>query len=296
MQNKTFIRIVETWVPNANGSLLEFGGGLFGKAASFGAITRRLCFGRGEGLPGQAWEQGQPVLLKKFHGSYFQRIAAADDEGLTCGIAVPTFINERLTAVTVFFCGDDEAHAGAIELWANHPAHSKDMRLVEGYYGNTGDTFEFVSRSTSFRQGNGLPGLAWDQNKPVFMDNLGKGSGFLRADSALKVGINRGFAFPCSSTDGSNQVMAFLSALSTPIARRIEIWEPDAATRQLHRTLGFTEADGRRDDTGASTDANATSGPIGAAFATGVPQIEIPMFAMPIAPHGQVTAVLALYF
>ena len=157
MQNKTFIRIVEYWVPNANGSLLEFGGGLFGKAASFGAITRRLCFGRGEGLPGQAWDQGQPVMLRQFQGSYFQRIAAADDEGLTCGIAVPTFINGRLTAVTVFFCGDDDAHAGAIELWANQPSRSKDMRLVEGYYGNTGDTFEFVSRSTSFRQGNGIP-------------------------------------------------------------------------------------------------------------------------------------------
>ena len=92
MQNKTFIRIVETWVPNTNGSLLEFGGGIFGKAASFAAITRRLCFGRGEGLPGQAWDQGQPVMLRQFQGSYFHRIASADDEGLTCGIAVPTFI------------------------------------------------------------------------------------------------------------------------------------------------------------------------------------------------------------
>ena len=296
MSSKTFIRIVEYWVPNANGSLLEFGGGLFGKAASFAAITRRLCFGRGEGLPGQAWDQGQPVMLKQFQGSYFQRIAAADDEGLTCGIAVPTFINGRLTAVTVFFCGDDDAHAGAIELWANQPTRSKDMRLVEGYYGDTGDTFEFVSRSTSFRQGNGLPGLAWERNKPVFMDNLGKGSGFLRSDGALKVGINRGIAFSCSSTDGSNQVMAFLSALATPIARRIEIWEPDAAGKRLQRTLGFSEADGRRDDTSASLDAGAASGPIGAVFATGVPQVETPMFAMPIAPHGQATAVLALYF
>ncbi len=296
MHNKTFIRIVETWVPNANGSLLEFGGGLFGKAASFAAITRRLCFGRGEGLPGQAWDQGQPVMLRQFQGSYFQRIAAADDEGLTCGIAVPTFIHGRLTAVTVFFCGDDDAHAGAIELWANQPTRSKDMRLVDGYYGNTGDTFEFVSRSTSFRHGNGLPGQAWARNKPVFMDNLGKGSGFLRADSAVKVGINRGFAFPCSSTDGSNQVMAFLSAMATPIARRIEIWEPDALGKRLHRTLGFTESHGRSDDSSAHLDASAASGAIGAAFATGVPQVETPMFALPIAPHGQVTAVLALYF
>ncbi len=296
MEYKSFIRVVEYWVPNGNGSLLEFGGGLFGKAASFGAITRRLCFGRGEGLPGQAWDQGQPVMLKQFHGSYFQRIAAADDEGLTCGIAVPTFIHGSLTAVTVFFCGDDDAHAGAMELWANQPALSKDMRLVDGYYGNTGDTFEFVSRSTHFRQGNGLPGLAWDRNKPVFMENLSKGSGFLRADSAVKVGINRGFAFPCSSTDGSNQVMAFLSAMATPITRRVEIWEPDTVGKRLHRTLGFTESYGRRDETLATMDAVTSSGVIGAAFATGVPQVDTPLFAFPIAPHGQVTAVLALHF
>ena len=292
---KTFVRIIEYWVPNTNGSLLEFGGGLFGKAASFGAITRRLCFGRGEGLPGQAWDLGHPVMLKQFKGSYFQRIAAADDEGLTCGIAMPTFVDGRLTAVTVLFCGDDTNHAGAIELWANEPTRSKDMRLVDGYYGSTGDTFEFVSRNTSFRQGNGLPGMAWEQGKPVFLENLGKGSGFLRADNAVKVGINRGFAIPCATQDGSNQVMAFLSALATPIARRVEIWEPDANGLQLRRTLGFSEADGRL-DAPAHAATEAASGPLGQAFATGVPAVEGQMIAIPIAPKGKVTSVMALHF
>lgn len=292
---RTFVRIVEYWVPNAQGNLLEFGGGLFGKAASFASITRRLCFGRGEGLPGQAWDAGHPVMLRQFKGSYFQRIAAANEEGLTCGIAIPTFVDSRLTAVTVLFCGDDEAHAGAIELWANEPNHSKDMRLVDGYYGNTGDTFEFTSRNTSFRQGNGLPGLAWQHGKPVFMENLGKGSGFLRADSATKVGINRGFAMPCATQDGSNQVIAFLSALATPIARRVEFWEPKAAGLRLQRTLGFSEADGRL-DAPASADAAAQSGPLGDAFATGVPAVEGRMIALPIAPRGRVSSVMALHF
>lgn len=295
MSGKTFIRIIEYWVPNADSGLLEFGDGLFGKAASFAAITRRLCFGRGEGLPGQAWDAGHPVLLKQFKGSYFQRIAAADDEGLTCGIAVPTFIDGRLTAVTVLFCGDDENHAGAIELWANPSAQSKDMKLVDGYYGSTGDTFEFISRGTSFRQGNGLPGMAWERQKPVFLENLGKGSGFLRADSAVKVGINRGFAIPVSTTDGSNQVMAFLSALATPIARRVEIWEPDPQHTRLQRTLGFSERDGQL-NAPASAEIAATSGPLGTAFATGVPSVEGHMIAIPIAPKGQVTSVLALHF
>jgi len=295
MSSKTFIRIIEYWVPNTDSGLLEFGDGLFGKAASFAAITRRLCFGRGEGLPGQAWDAGHPVVLKQFKGSYFQRIAAADDEGLTCGIAVPTFIDGRLTSVTVLFCGDDENHAGAIELWANPSAQSKDMKLVDGYYGSTGDTFEYISRGTSFRQGNGLPGMAWERQKPVFLENLGKGSGFLRADSAVKVGINRGFAIPVSTTDGSNQVMAFLSALATPIARRVEIWEPDPQHPRLQRTLGFSERDGQL-NAPASAEIAATSGPLGTAFGTGVPSVEGHMIAIPIAPRGQVTSVMALHF
>ena len=72
------------------------------------------------------------------------------------------------------------------------------MQLADGHYGSTADAFEYVSRRTSFRKGNGLPGLAWGSGLPVFMEDLGKGSRFLRAETAAKVGINRGFAIPCA--------------------------------------------------------------------------------------------------
>ena len=292
---KTFIRVIEYWVPSDDRSLLEFGGGLFGPATRFAAATRELCFGRGEGLPGQAWEAGHPIVLKELEGSYFRRAAAAKAEGLTCGIAVPIFNGELLSAVVVIFCGDDAEHAGAIELWGNDPKESKDMNLVDGYYGTTGDTFEFISRSTSFRRGNGLPGMAWERQTPVFLPDLGKGSGFLRADGAVKVGINRGFAIPCSTLDGSNYVMAFLSALATPIARRVEIWEPDAGGARLHRSFGFSEADGVLAADTSATDAEA-SGPLRQAFATGRPSVAEPMIAIPVAPQGRITAVMALHF
>jgi len=230
---KTFIRAVEVWVPSVDRSILEFGGGLYGTATRFAAISRSLCFGRGEGLPGQAWEQGRPIILKQFDGSYFKRTAAAHAEGITCGIAVPIFAGDFLTSVLVMFCGDDEAHAGAIELWRNDPTVSTDMRLVDGYYGTTADTFEFMSRRTSIRRGNGLPGMAWESQAPVFFEDLGKSARFLRADSATKVGINRGYALPCSVQRDESYVMTFLSALGTPIARRFEMWVPDAAREKL---------------------------------------------------------------
>lgn len=283
---RTFVRAIEYWVPSADGTLLEFGGGLFGSASRLAAATEQLRFGRGEGLPGRAWALGHPIVLKDLQGSDFRRSAAARVEGLTCGIAMPIFVGGALSSVVVMFCGDDDDHAGAIELWRNQPAESPDMTLVDGYYGTTGDTFEFISRATAFRRGTGLPGQVWQSMEPVFLPDLGKGSGFLRADTAVKVGINRGFALPCSTTDGSVQVIAFLSALATPIATAVEIWGPDEAGRAVRR-YGFSETEAPPADAAeAATQALATGRPVAA-----------PRFiAVPVSPQGAVTSVVALHF
>jgi hypothetical protein len=311
---KTFIRACEVWVPSADRTMLEFGGGLYGKAKRLAAVSRALCFGRGEGLPGHAWEQGRPIVLKVFEGSYFRRTAAAHADGITCGIAVPIFAGDFLTSVLVIFCGDDEAHAGAIELWHNDPAESADMTLVDGYYGTTADTFEYMSRRTTIRRGNGLPGMAWESGTPVFMEDLGKASRFLRADSAIKVGINRGFAIPCPVRSADNYVLTFLSALGTPIARRFEVWQPDASRQHLQLMGGFCEAGGRIDAVPEHLALDYGQGTIGKVFLTGVPAVsdnassepagygaaaEIgleSLLAMPVIQAGRLAAVAVWYF
>lgn len=316
MASKTFIRVAEVWVPDRERTLLEFGGGLYGSARRFGSISRSLCFGRGEGLPGQAWESGRPVVLKQFEGANFRRTQAAAAEGLTCGIALPIFAGDLLTAVLVLFCGDDEDHAGAIEVWRNDPsdpAAAKDMVLDDGYYGTTADAFEFISRRTSFRPGTGLPGMAWESGLPVFMPDLGKGGRFLRADGAQKVGINRGFAIPCSTFGPQVYVMAFLSALATPIVRRFESWlpGPDGATLRLREGFceqqGLLEGAADRIERGqgvigrawttcvpiTSEQAQDEPGPVGAAArATGLDAV----LALPVLRQGRVSAVVTWYF
>lgn len=293
MSKKTFIRTLEFWVPDASGSLLEFGGGLFGDCKRFEAATRNLCFGRGEGLPGQAWDAGQPIMLTSLDAPTFRRAAAAQAEGLTCAIALPIFMAERLTAVVVFFCGSDQQHAGAIELWHNAPADSVDMNLQEGYYGSTGDTFEFLSRCTSFRVGTGLPGRTWQRQGPVYMPDLGRGSGFLRADSAVKVGINRGFALPCCCADGDNYVLAMLSALATPIAKRVDVWEPDALQSHLAYSFGFSE-DGASQEASPGENLPLAASVIGQVYSHGVPVQQGSMVLMPIGMRGHITAVVGL--
>ncbi len=313
---QTFIRAVELWVPDAEHTLLDYGGGWYGAAKRFASISRPLCFGRDEGLPGRAWERRQPIILKQLEGNYFRRGKAAQAEGLTCAIAVPYFAAERLTAVLVIFCGDDATHVGAIELWHNAAQESTDMKLAEGYYGGTAEIFEFVSRHTSFRKSFGLPGLAWDTGLPVFMPDLGRGTRFMRSDSAEKVGINRGFALPCATPGADTWVMAFLSALATPLVRRFETWLPDEARTQLLRSEGFCEQDGTLGAAAAGEQVAAGTGVVGQAFANARPAIAeqkagdepggigiaaraagcSAVLALPVLSEGRVTAVVAWYF
>lgn len=311
----TFIRVAEVWLPSADRTRLDYSGGLYDGAERFAAASSTRSFAHGEGLPGRAWAQGKPIVLKQFEGSYFQRTEAALADGLTCGIALPIFAGDFLTSVLVMFCGDDEAHAGAIELWHNDPAQTADMSLQDGYYGTMADAFELMSRSVGFRRGNGLPGVAWELGGPVFMEDLGKGDHFLRAETAVKVGINRGFAFPCATRgDDGVFVMAFLSALGTPIARRCEFWDPDAARLTLNCSGGFCEVEGRLD---AAPDRALAcgQGTIGRVLLSGAPAVTraladepggvgasaaraglSALLAIPVLREGRLMAVVVLYF
>ncbi len=315
----TFIRVVEVWVPDAEGALLVLGSAWYGAAKRFGLHSQQMCFGRGEGLPGQAWEAGHPIVLKQFEGSAFRRTQAAHAEGLTCGIAMPIFNGAALNAVVLIFCGDspdpEQAQAGAIELWCNTAGTSKDLLLQDGYYGATADVFEFISRRTAFRKGTGLPGLAWESGLPVFMPDLGKGGRFLRADSAQKVGINRGFAIPCATAGSDHYVMAFLSALATPLVRRFESWLPDAGGKHLLRHEGFCESAGPLDAGTEPDQVDKGQGVVGRAWASALPLVSLKassepggvgqgaraaglgtVVALPVLQNGQVVAVVAWYF
>jgi hypothetical protein len=300
---KSFIRIAEVWVPAQDHTLLEFGGGLFGQAKSFAAATRSLCFGRGEGLPGQAWDEGRPILLKDFDSLHFHRTAAAKAAGLSCAIALPLFIGTTLKAVLVLFCGDDDARSGAIELWHNNPRVTSDMTLVDGFYGTASDSFEALSKDTFLPRGTGLPGLAWQRGSAVFMENLGESARFLRGETAAEAGITRGLAFPCPTATEEAYVMTLLSALGTPIAQRIENWAPDAHRQQLQRGFGFCETRGDLSALADSIALDSPQNPIAKAFLTGAPVMHelsggedmSSMLAIPVISDGEVTEVLALY-
>jgi len=312
---KNLIQAAEIWVPDVEGQLLEFGGGLYGSAVEFGAVSRSMCFGRGEGLPGRVWDQARPILLKDLQTGHFRRAAAARKAGLTCAAAFPVYFGDVLKAVVVLFCAEAPEQTGAIELWRNDPRVASDMTLVDGYYGSTGADFAAASHDTYLPRGSGLPGLAWQREASVFLDGLPGSTKFLRAEAAAAAGIERGLALPCPVPGNEHYVLTLLSSASTPIARRLESWVPAADGIPLQRAYGYCESAGALPVGAQVTTSGSGDDSIAAAFASAAPQVRAragdepgavgaaaaaaglgAMLVLPIASDGAVSEALALYF
>ncbi|QIG93572.1 MULTISPECIES: GAF domain-containing protein [unclassified Bradyrhizobium] len=269
---KTFIRVVELWVPDKTRTRLEFGGSLHsGEFTEFNAVSENALFAYDEGLPGKAWASGHPVILTEFANSYFKRTDEAREAGLTCGVALPVFAGEFLMAVMVLLCGDDRKHVGAIELWHNDPDRSHEMALVDGYYG-TADMFEFNSRHTKFPRGFGLPGRTWKAGMPLIIKELHNAKGFLRGEEASEIGINCGVGIPYTTGD-QTWVVTFLSAQATPIARRFEIWVPNEARSALLFDSGDCSEQSDLATLYAAKTIRRGEGSIGGVWATGMPAL-----------------------
>ncbi|MGR3367124.1 MAG: GAF domain-containing protein [Sagittula sp.] len=302
---KPFIQVTEVWVPKDG--TLELAAGSYGDLSAFEEASRRTSFAEGEGLPGKAWAEKRPVVLKGFDGSYFKRIEPATEAGLTTAVAIPVFAGTELKAVLVVLCGDDENRTGAIEIWAEQDGL---LMLDDGYYG-AAKHFEWVSQHTHFPKGQGLPGGVWSAQAPMLLRDLGSGYRFIRADSAGKAGLTTGLGLPISVPGGVTYVLTLLSARGTPIAHRFEMW--DARAERVGAEPSAVLADGICAREGAlwtgeaepEKRVKAWHGLIGRALGTGVPVVESgtpaltagydTMVALPIHKDGKVSHVVAWY-
>lgn len=293
--DRTFVEVSEVWVPE--GDRLVLAGGDYGGLDAFAAASGKESFARGEGLPGKAWAEARPIVLKGFDGSYFKRTEAAHAAGLTAAVAIPVFARDELKAVLVVLCADDDDRTGAIEVWAERDGV---LKLDDGYCG-AAEQFEWVSRHTQFPRGQGMPGGVWAAATPMLMRNLGSGYRFVRAESAAKAGLTTGLGLPVPVPGGASYVLTLLSARGTPLARRFEIW--DARQVKVGRGGGAVLIDGICAVEGALWDdetprkATAWQGPVGRVLGSGVPLAErdgggLPagyrsVVALPIhGPHG----------
>lgn len=303
---KSFIKATEIWEPNREKTQLTLVNGHYGPHEEFNQYSSTMTFNYDEGLPGKAWAEKHPIILKSFEGSYFKRTEMAQKIGLTTAIAMPIFSGEYLNAVVVFLCGEEKGQAGAIELWAKDHDRLNEMGLLEGYYGSMQD-FEWISKNIKIMRGHGLPGKVWKESMPTIIKDLGDSATFLRARKAVKEGITTGLALPAWMIEDDGYVIAFLSAKKTPIARRFEIWIPDDTGEGLVFRDGHCEDDTDLSEEYAMTRLEKQSTILGNVWKTGYPvlteEFEITgstksfssLLALPIIQNGFCKAVVAFY-
>lgn len=304
---KTFIKVTEIWIPTKDRTRLEFSAGLYGSLNEFRVASEKESFAYDEGLPGKAWAAGYPLVLTEFDHSYFKRTKSAKKAGLTCGIAIPVFSGEFIMAVVVFLCGDDQQHAGAIELWSNSLENSAELAVIDGYYGTLND-FERISRNIKFAKGSGLPGQVWETGMPVLIEDLGLASAFIRSSDAKKNGITTALGIPVSVLANRFYIMTFLSAKATPIARRIQIWVPDETGQSLICQSGYSKQNDELAEIFETVSVRKGEGILGRVWLTGVPAIRnnqgnaaaegrlTSMLAMPVIDGGKLKAVVNFLF
>lgn len=300
--SRVFVGVSEVWVPE--GDRLVHAEGDYGALQAFEEASVQTSFAHGEGLPGKAWAEMRPVVLKDFDGSYFKRTEAAKEAGLTSAVALPVFDGGTLKAVLVVLCGDGETTAGAIEVWAERDGM---LTLDDGYYG-AAKHFERVSKHTHFSKGQGLPGGVWASQTPMLMRDLGSGGRFIRSESAGDAGLSTGLGLPVPVPGDQSFVVTLLSARGTPIARRFEIW--DAREARVGRDGGAILVDGICEREGALWDddnpkrAQEWKGPIGKVLGTGIPLVTggthiaarySSMVALPIHSGGEISHIVAWY-
>ncbi|MFI3157933.1 MAG: GAF domain-containing protein [Methylococcaceae bacterium] len=304
---KTFIKVTEIWVPTKDRTRLEFSAGLYGSLNEFRVASEKESFAYDEGLPGKAWATGHPVVLTEFDHSYFKRTKSAKKAGLTCGIAIPVFSGEFIMAVVVFLCGDDQHHAGAIELWTNSLENGTELAVIDGYYG-TLDDFGRTSRKIKFSKGSGLPGQVWDTGMPVLIEDLGLAPAFIRSADAGKAGITTALGIPISMVANQVYIMTFLSAKATPIAQRIQIWGLDETGQCLVCQSGYSKQNDELAEIFETISVRKGEGILGRVWLTGVPAIRNnsgsavvegrlnSMLAMPVIDGGKLKAVVTFLF
>ncbi|MAQ18851.1 MAG: GAF domain-containing protein [Sandaracinus sp.] len=299
---RTFISVSEIWVPE--GDKLKLGDGDYGTLSDFADASRQTRFAKGEGLPGKAWAEAKPIVLKGFDGSYFKRTAAAQAAGLTSAVAIPVFAGAELEAILVVLCADDDDRMGAIEVWAEQDGM---LILDDGYYG-AAKHFEWVSQHTHFPRGQGLPGGVWASDTPILMRDLGSGYKFVRADSAGAAGLTTGLGLPVPTPGRQTYVLTLLSARGTPIANRFEIWDARAAKVGAGKAAvmldGICAREGALWDDENPRRAEPFKGIIGRVLANGLPAVAAKgaetagydsVVVLPIHQGGELSHIVAWY-
>ncbi|MDJ0796072.1 MAG: SpoIIE family protein phosphatase [Calothrix sp. MO_167.B12] len=98
------------------------------------------------------------------------------------------------------------------ELWSIN--YQKNvLEPIANWYPSVKEFADFhkLTQTITFQPGIGLPGIVWDKNEPLWIDNLMTDAHWQRVEIAEQIGLKSGFAVPINSGEEKLGVMTFFS-------------------------------------------------------------------------------------
>ena len=115
---------------------------------------------------------------------------------------------------------DDRSFIRAAELWL---PEGETLKPGGGHYGNAGG-FADVTARTAFAKGEGLPGKAWEQRRPLVLDRFDK-SCFIRHEAAKTAGLTCAVALPIFADQVLKAILVVFCGGDADHVGAIEVWE-----------------------------------------------------------------------
>jgi hypothetical protein len=114
----------------------------------------------------------------------------------------------------------DQTFIRVAEVWT---PDGDNLHLASGEYGAL-SCFAEASRKTSFAKGEGLPGRAWGEQRPILMSTQ-RDAGFVRSEAATEAGLTSAVAIPVFAASELKAVLVVMCGADAHHAGAIEIWE-----------------------------------------------------------------------
>lgn len=164
------VGVFEVWEPAGVYEELALKHGFYGRMERFQNVSSFVRFEKGNGLPGQVWQQSSSVIhddLSNHPG--FLRAAGASADLLRSAIGIPVGA-DRFHSTAVLISSAISPIAVAIEVWQ---AEEEGFSLMGGAYSSPENVAQYALQpDTRLAPGSGLPGLADTHRGAVLCDDI----------------------------------------------------------------------------------------------------------------------------
>lgn len=215
---------LEIWVPSTDSSELVLDQSVYRESISFREASEGITFRRGEGLPGQVWENRAPVFLKELINSDFRRRSAADAVGMTTAVGVPVFRNRKVAAVVVLLLDGRRSVTAAFESWRIDP-QTEHLTLANGTYINC-EKLRRLSEYIHLPLGEGLAGVAAERLRPYASTRFHQDTNAVRGTALAAENLTTAVALPLTDSGSLiNDVFLLATGESAPVFSLIQVWK-----------------------------------------------------------------------